>query len=532
MTLLFYLGASYLFRGGMALVAYGLLALFTAVLLRHGTARSAAIPVAGLLLALLAWHGYVSQVPPERVRVTAVSTRQLEVQDGRRRYLLEPPRERLEVGMVLHGRFESEPMEENRKGRLAVLQLVEGQGVEDSLTELHKWKGRVQQRLIQRFGYDHGTLMASLVLGRKDQLGEERSLDMKALGILHILSISGFHFALIEGALTRMKLRRLVLPVILGYALLVGTVSAHRVLLNTSLKKMGRLCKRDVDSVTTLSAAMLLQSMAMPYLLFDMGFLLTYLSTFGILIFYPYLERHAIHFPRWIALPLSLSLSALALSLPVLLLFQEGVPWGLLAGAVLLMPVYVIVTYFSFLTVLFLEVPILLFLLEPFRSVFFDLSYHLGGFFGGTVFMVRLAHLKYLYAPLLLYAVLCIRFRWKRPLVLLAFLVLLSGMPLFTTVSFINKNGNPVIRVTHALRLYDIMDYRVADPDVHVLRHSKHLRLKGAQVEILPGARPRDVPEVRINGRVLRGERFYPYHHGMKIERRYIFIGERIYRIR
>jgi len=88
----------------------------------------------------------------------------------------------------------------------------------DSLGRFRAFKSRIMARLIIRYGEHYGGLMGSLVLGNQEFMNEERAQNMGDLGIMHILSISGFHFNLLENALKKLKLKKIA-PYIQGVML-------------------------------------------------------------------------------------------------------------------------------------------------------------------------------------------------------------------------------------------------------------------------------------------------------------------------
>lgn len=127
---------------------------------------------------------------------------------------------------------------------------------------------------------------------------EDRSLryEFSKLGLQHILAISGFHFAILVGFCSfflslflphRWKLITL-LVVINGYFLFVGSVPAvQRSWLTAGLYLVGKLIGRHSSGLNLLGVALLIEVILDPLVSAQLGFQLSFLSCFGILLFLP-----------------------------------------------------------------------------------------------------------------------------------------------------------------------------------------------------------------------------------------------------
>lgn len=186
----------------------------------------------------------------------------------------------------LMGRFSSAAYDLNGEVLHAQDVTVErGEEVQHPLSRLDEFKKELAQGMREEMGSEAGSLAASLVLGVKDDALRERTELLKYLGIIHILSISGFHVNLLEALLKRGGLKRFSLAIIVLYALLVNSVPAWRAALMKLSKGLGRLLKRDSSADNQLLFAALLQLLSAPYLLFNKSFQLTYAATLGLIFF-------------------------------------------------------------------------------------------------------------------------------------------------------------------------------------------------------------------------------------------------------
>jgi len=486
-----------------------------------------------LVIPLVAWVSlemYYRCPKPLEVRVSGVYTSRLLVTSNGRRFLVEGRVEGAKPGDLLEGDFSLERSAVNTNGYVGTLTTKDIKISRDLISRIRQVKTSLIREIISIYGFDRGSLMASLVLGYQEDINEKREKDMEALGVLHILSISGFHFALIEAALNKLKLRRTNVVVIILYAMFIDSVPGYRTMITLLYRTSAFYLRKDPENVTGLFFAMFLQSFLSPYLIFKTGFLLTYLSTLGILLFHKKLTRRLTHLPLAVSEPMSLTFCALSLSFPIILSFQPRFSLGIFVGNMFLVPIYTVVTYLSFLSVLTMKLPFAPKLLEPFIHSFFDLAYYSGGFLGKLNLALNFEHLIYTYSIVFFLLLLLLKRRELKKILILFLLLVFFSLPLGTSVKIYNKYGVPYIRVTHNFQVYDIIDYRAGDDGYISLREKTTLSLGKSFISIIPAKDERDVPEISVNGRPLRIDPPFEYFGGINLERGYIFFGERIVR--
>lgn len=150
---------------------------------------------------------------------------------------------------------------------------------------------RISSRLRAEMSADAGGFSAALILGDRANLPDSIDRDFRALGITHMLALSGTHltslFSLIERLLPRRKgyLRLFVLcPAVILYMALTGFPSSVvRAGIMYIIAKTATVIKRDADSFTSLSVSVLLISVVNPCLVFDCGLQLSFLSMLGLI---------------------------------------------------------------------------------------------------------------------------------------------------------------------------------------------------------------------------------------------------------
>ena len=456
----------------------------------------------------------------------------LVAQKGFKRFKVAGEIKQYRVGDILSGDLEFDKINRNASGYLGKITVSSPKCKQDYFSKIRRIRDNLTQQVIREYGFDRGSLMASLVLGYTEDLNKEREGAMKTMGIMHILSISGFHFALLEVALKKMRFGPWRYPLLGAYAIFVNSISGYRTILTLLYKIIGKLMKKDGDLITGTFLALFIQGFISPYLIFHTGYLLTYLSTLGILLFNEKINRLLVSLPSFLKDSISLTLAALSLSFPVILTFSPEFSLGVFAGNMILVPLYVITTYLSFLGIMVMNIPLLKWILLPFIEVFFDLSYYMGSFLSHYAMKISLENMLNFYVPFLLLVILLYKKKQFKGLIVLILLIFLLEIPYGPALAIYNKYGTPYVRITQNFKNYDIMDYRVAEGDVISLRENQEILLDGHLISLKLGEKKRDIPIIYIDGQELNVERNVDYIRGLRQERKYFFINKKIMRIK
>lgn len=140
------------------------------------------------------------------------------------------------------------------------------------------------------------SLLAGILLGVDSGIARDVSAAFNATNTAHIIAISGFNIAILAGILAALA-RRVVgapyatLVVILGlsaYTLLVGaSASVVRAAIMGSLSLIALHYHRPNDALTALAVSAGLMLMWNPFILYDLGFQLSFLATLGLILYVP-----------------------------------------------------------------------------------------------------------------------------------------------------------------------------------------------------------------------------------------------------
>lgn len=214
-------------------------------------------------------------------------------------------------------------------------------------------------------------LASALLISDKSNLSSELSDSFRNLGLSHTLAISGLHLSILLGSLTWL-LKKLhfprrahlwvLVPFTLLYILIVGSPSVMRaggmLLLMLFAHPLGK--KR--DSLTSLFVSVSFICLVSPYSVLDIGLLLSFFSTFGILLVGLPLTKHYRQLPsilRWLLDSLVLSASAITFTMPFYIWYFGELSLISPIANLLFLPLITLLLYLIPLLLLFSPIPLL-----------------------------------------------------------------------------------------------------------------------------------------------------------------------------
>ena len=149
-------------------------------------------------------------------------------------------------------------------------------------------------KIVKSVGNNEGSLFVALLFGDTDRMSPEFKNEFRSLGLTHILAVSGMHLTILCGALTKLlsifKIdKRLILGIALVFCvffmLITGMpssiVRAGLMFIISTLLYLFVGCR---DGITNLFIAATLILAFQPFAVYDIGFWLSAIATFGILL--------------------------------------------------------------------------------------------------------------------------------------------------------------------------------------------------------------------------------------------------------
>jgi competence protein ComEC len=193
---------------------------------------------------------------------------------------------------------------------------------------LWQLRKRIIDAQIRWLGNREGRLVSSMVLGQKavDLPSDIRDTFIKA-GLAHVLAASGFQVSLLLGVTIRLTERfSSQKQFIAGLSILilyVGLTGLQPSVMRAAVMGVGALialvAERKVKQLGSLLVAGTILLLFNPLWIGDLGFQLSFLATFGLIVTMPALERQLDWLPPALATLIALPLAASVWTLPLLL---------------------------------------------------------------------------------------------------------------------------------------------------------------------------------------------------------------------
>ncbi len=149
---------------------------------------------------------------------------------------------------------------------------------------------------------EQGDLLAAVCLGERASLSVSMEKDFRQSGLLHLLVVSGLHMSVLTGSLLAVlrclrvhkRLSALIaLAVLWLFMLMVGfTYSVIRAAVMLHFLIIGQSLRVRADARTSMAAALLLILLQNPYAAADVGFLLSFAATLGLVVLVPPVQTY------------------------------------------------------------------------------------------------------------------------------------------------------------------------------------------------------------------------------------------------
>lgn len=199
----------------------------------------------------------------------------------------------------------------------------------------------------QNFSEDIAPIAAALIFGHQDLLSEEMMTAYQRLGVIHLISISGLHVALLVGlifylgiriGIVREKLHWALIIVLPFYAILTGlTPAVNRSVLMTMIILLASKSQlKRLKALDGLCLSFLFLTLWDPLIIFNIGFQLSYFVTCSLLLSLRIVSRYPSYFKQIIITSYISQVSVL----PVLLFFFFEIPTFSIVANIIFIPLY------------------------------------------------------------------------------------------------------------------------------------------------------------------------------------------------
>ena len=220
----------------------------------------------------------------------------------------------------------------------------------------------VRKQLFDNLTPDQAGLVYAMLIGDKAGLEPQIEKQFAIGGLMHVLAVSGMHVALIMGALmwlltriggrTKPGVTALIVLILMGwvYAWITGSgASVIRAMLGATWVWVGNYgFRRKQHLMHVLLGSAYIQVLWNPYVIFQLGFQLSYLAVLGIGTLHDIWSKQWKTPHKWLnilLLNISLTLTATLFTAPLMLLHFHSFPTWFLLGNLLLLPLFTIAVY-------------------------------------------------------------------------------------------------------------------------------------------------------------------------------------------
>ncbi len=219
------------------------------------------------------------------------------------------------------------------------------------------------------------SICSALLVGYDDEIDGAVMKSFSHSGTLHILSVSGMHTGVLYGILVflfslfdkRDQFKKIKFCCIFFFLILFVFItglspSVLRAAIMLTLILFGKTFYKQGNSYNTLLLSAFLLLLYNPYLLKDVGFLLSYLAVFGIMYFYPMLSKLYVFenkILQWLWTSVLISIAATLFTLPVSLYNFHQFPIWFAFSNLIIIPISMLIMCFSTLLLVFYKIAII-----------------------------------------------------------------------------------------------------------------------------------------------------------------------------
>ncbi|KYH34511.1 ComEC family competence protein [Clostridium tepidiprofundi DSM 19306] len=230
--------------------------------------------------------------------------------------------------------------------------------------KLSEYKREVYMEFENKLGKQHAAYVMALCVGEDKYLSFGQKENMKKLGIVHAICVSGFHIAILYMVLEYLGGMTIAFPLSLIYVLFTGCKSSTiRAFIMISIMKISKKVFRNYDSLSALCFSIIVILIIKPFYVISIGFVLSVLSVLGIILFYKVFNRCLYKLPIKVNNSISLSISSQIFSMPYAALIFKKISIGFILANILLMPILSIVVILGNMGILLFKVKFIFYII-------------------------------------------------------------------------------------------------------------------------------------------------------------------------
>lgn len=281
----------------------------------------------------------------ENVRIISINSYGATAEVSKRKIYLSGNLKNVKLGerLIITGEFTKEINQE--KGVIGEFKVDDFKKLDVDLKgKIYRIREDIFNSLKEKLGYRRAAIVTSISFGYSDFLDRDDEEDMKNLGVLHAISVSGLHMVLVYSILKRIFGSKLAPIVSIIYVIFTGAaLSTVRSYIMMLFMGLATPLKRNYNPLASLSMAGVVLILYKPYSVFEVGFQLSFLATLGIILFNKSINKKLYKFPKFLREGISICLSSQVFTFPILIIYFKEFSLGFLMGNLLLLPLINIV---------------------------------------------------------------------------------------------------------------------------------------------------------------------------------------------
>lgn len=339
------------------------------------------------------------------------------------------------------------------KGTIGTLKVSHINGVEETLKrKLYKLREKIYEELKENIGERKSALVSSVAFGYTDNIDEEDEEEMRNLGVIHVISVSGLHVALIYSVLKRITGIKISLIFTIIYVMLTGAAfSSIRALIMIILLSLAVVVRKTYNPLAAIAFSAGMITLFNPYAPFKTGFELSFLATLGIVLFAKPMQRKLYRLPSYLSDTLCISISAQILTLPIMLMQFGQCSILSLLGNLILVPIINLLIYLGNIMLIAVYIPklfdFLSYIILKVINILDTVTSYFDLFFSGSIFVNKNIVIFYCFILLSFYFFRC----GKRKAVVL---------PLAALIVLAFNIYSPILRVSYLNKGSLLISYR------------------------------------------------------------------------
>lgn len=224
------------------------------------------------------------------------------------------------------------------------------------MTVLMGFRDRLAHIYDQALPYREAAIIKAMTIGDRLDMTDDLSNLYRAMGIFHIISISGLHITILMLVANKLfsfiinprKAGIIVLGIMILYCMMTGmNVATVRSVMMGGVLVLGKTLYKDYDLLASLSLVCLLLLLYEPFYLFNAGFQLSFIAVFGIGVFTEPIERLFVllklHVPKTLSNNLAGGIAAVISTYPVIAYHFYEIPTYSVLGNLVILPTTTII---------------------------------------------------------------------------------------------------------------------------------------------------------------------------------------------